>query len=158
MSLLEANWKNTVEFTPIVKSGKVIKVYDCDTITIACKIPYLTEIPESDTIYRFHIRLIGIDSAEIKSKDKDEKYVAILARDKLSELILNKNVILKNQSSDKYGRILANVYLIQDSSLDNESLDICKWTLSNRYAVPYDGGKKNSPNNWRIYLETGLIK
>ena len=179
MSLTDANWNNTIEFIPIVNGGKVIKVYDCDTITIACKIPYLSELHESNIIYRFHVRLLGIDSPEIKSKDKDEKYVAVLARDKLSNLILNKYVILKNQSTDKYGLILADVYLdksyykdnvlssvfdINDDTLDindkkiyyfNKSLN--NWALDNRYAVKYDGGKKNSPDNWRNYLESHPI-
>ena len=40
ISLADANWKNTTEFVPLVTEGKVIKVYDCDTITIATKFPY----------------------------------------------------------------------------------------------------------------------
>ena len=93
-SIAEANWKNTVEFVPLVTDGKVIKVYDYDTITIATKIPYRPDLPESNIMYRFHIRLNGIDTPEMKSSNEDEKSIACLAQKTLSELIMNKNVTL----------------------------------------------------------------
>ena len=95
-SLEDATWKNTTEFVPLVTEGKVIKVYDCDTITVATKFPYLTTLNESNTIYRFHIRLLGIDTPEMKTKNEDEKSIAHMAQKTLSDLILNKNVSLKN--------------------------------------------------------------
>ena len=80
ISLADANWKNTVEFVPLVTEGKVIKVYDCDTITIATKFPYLTALNESNIMYRFHVRLLGIDTPEMKTKNADEKSIAQLAQ------------------------------------------------------------------------------
>lgn len=44
ISLEEANWKNTVEFVPLVTEDKVIKVYDCDTITICNQISIFSHI------------------------------------------------------------------------------------------------------------------
>ena len=70
------NWNDTIEFTYPITSGHVIKVYDGDTITIASKMPY-----ENSSLFRFNVRLNGIDTPEIKSKDKNEKALAILARD-----------------------------------------------------------------------------
>ena len=52
-----ATWANTVAFVPPVTSGKVIKVYDGDTITIATKLPI-----NKSPIYKFQVRLTGIDS------------------------------------------------------------------------------------------------
>jgi endonuclease YncB( thermonuclease family) len=149
--LLEnANWKNTIEFVPLITKGKVIKVYDSDTITIASKIPYLTTLNESNIMYRFHVRLLGIDTPEMTSKDEDEKSIAHLAQKSLSDLILNKNVTLKNTLIDKYGRILANVYTEDDIELSN-------WALTCRFAVSYDGGTKKSPKSWSEYYKTGNI-
>lgn len=145
----EISWANTVEFVPIVNGGKVIKVYDCDTITIACKIPYSETIAESNIVYRFHIRLLGIDSPEIKSRDANDKTIAILARDRLSMMILHKNVTLKNKSIDKYGRILANV-------VTEDGIDLSSWALRERYAVPYNGGAKVRPKDWVIFHELGF--
>ena len=150
ISLADANWKNTVEFVPLVTEGKVIKVYDCDTITIATKFPYLTTLNESNIMYRFHVRLLGIDTPEMKTKNADEKSIAQLAQKTLSDLILNKNVTLKNTSLDKYGRILANVYT-------ENGVELSSWAITSRFAVSYDGGTKKSPISWGEYYKTGSI-
>jgi endonuclease YncB( thermonuclease family) len=123
------NWNDTIEFTYPITSGHVIKVYDGDTITIASKMPY-----ENSSLFRFNVRLNGIDTPEIKSKHKSEKSLAILARDSLSQLIMNKNVTLQNVKNEKYGRILADVYL--------DDLHINKWMIDQQFAVEYDGKTK----------------
>ena len=102
----EIQWRETIPFIPPIENGQVIKVYDGDTITIATRLPY-----KDSPLYRFPIRLKGIDSAEIKSKNVIEKNNAMIARDVLSELILHKTVIIKNIENEKYGRILADVYV-----------------------------------------------
>jgi len=150
ISLADATWKNTTEFVPLVTEGKVIKVYDCDTITIASKVPYLSEVNESNIMYRFHVRLLGIDTPEMKTKNEAEKSIAHLAQKTLSDLILNKNVSLTNTSLDKYGRILANVYTEQ-------GVELSKWAIDNRFAVLYDGGTKKPPKSWSDYYKTGNV-
>jgi len=84
--------------------------------------------------------LNGIDAAEIKGKTANEKRIAIESRDKLNELIYGKMIHLKNISTEKYGRILADVYL--------DDLHVNKWMIDNSLAVPYDGGTKNRPVEW----------
>jgi len=128
-------YKDAIPFIPPVTGGKVIKVYDGDTITIASKLPLI-----NSPVYRFSVRLSGIDSAEIKGKTFAEKEAAVQARDALRELIMGKMVTLKGVSTEKYGRVLATVYL--------GNLNICEWMLENKYAVPYDGGTKNRPTEW----------
>ena len=150
ISLKDANWKNTVEFVPLVTEGKVIKVYDCDTITIATKFPYLTTLNESNIMYRFHVRLLGIDTPEMKTKNEDEKAIAHMAQKSLSDLILNKLVTLKNTSIDKYGRILANVYI-------ENGIELSSWAIEKRYAVSYGGGTKNPPKCWSDYYKNGNL-
>ena len=122
-------WDDTIEFTYPITSGHVIKVYDGDTITIASKMPY-----ENSPLFRFSVRLDGIDTPEIKSKDKNEKALSILARDALSQLIMHKNVTLTNVKNEKYGRILADVFL--------DSLHLNKWMIEQKFAVEYDGKTK----------------
>ena len=58
-------WKDTIPFIPPISGGVVIKVYDGDTITIASKLPY-----KKSPLYRFSVRLNGIDSPEIKGVSK----------------------------------------------------------------------------------------
>lgn len=138
--------EDTVEFTFPITGGRVIKCYDADTITIASKLPY-----DASPMYRLSVRLNGIDTPEIKGKgvSDEEKEVAKQARDFVSNLVLNKYVRLENIESEKYGRILADVY-IGDIHL-NELL------LKERYAVKYDGGTKQKPSSWVIYKNIGVM-
>ena len=138
------SWSDTVVFVPPIEKGICIKVYDGDTITIASKLPY-----ESSLVYRFSVRLNGIDCPEIKGKSEDEKECAILAKKEVSDLVLNKIVILKNITTEKYGRILADVYV--------GDVHINEYILSKRLAVKYDGGTKISPKSWLKYYHSGEL-
>ena len=52
---------------------------------------------------------------------------------------MDKDVYLKNVKNEKYGRLLCDVYL------ENESLN--QWMLDERYEVKYDGGTKIVQNH-----------
>lgn len=142
----DIHWEDTSVFTYPVKGGRVIKVYDGDTITIASKLPI-----EKSPIYRFSVRLNGIDTPEMKGAGvtEEEKNAAHQAQVFVSDLILNKYVRLENIQNEKYGRILADVY-IGDIHL-NELL------LKERYAIPYNGGTKIKPDTWLKYKLTGEL-
>ena len=143
LDMEDITWDDTVPFTFPIKGGKVIKVYDGDTLIIASKLPY-----KNSPIYRLSVRLNGIDTPEMKGKDisDEERIAAKNARDFVSNLVLNKYVKLENISNEKYGRILADVYY-KDIHL-NELL------LKEKYAVPYDGGTKTKPDSWLQYKNT----
>ncbi len=141
----DLNVKELPVFIPPINSGRVIKVYDGDTITVASKIPNL----KNSQIYKFSVRLNGIDTPEIKGSNEDEKNIAIKARDALSKKIMDKDVYLKNVKTEKYGRLLCDVYL------GNESLN--QWMLDQRYAVKYDGGTKNCPISWEKYYNNNNL-
>jgi endonuclease YncB( thermonuclease family) len=64
-------WEDTIPFKPPITGGRVIKVYDGDTITVASKLPY-----RKSPLYRWSVRIRGIDCPEMKSHDKNEKLVA----------------------------------------------------------------------------------
>jgi endonuclease YncB( thermonuclease family) len=66
---------------------------------------------DASPLYRLSVRLNGIDTPEIKGKNDDEKEAAKAARNALSNLIYGKQIRLENIKSEKYGRILADVYL-----------------------------------------------
>ena len=138
--LANATWQNTAPFIPKVTYGKVIKVYDGDTITVAAR-PYKSESP-----CRFSIRLSGIDCPEIRSRDQGERDAAVLVKNRLSDLILEKYVSLYNVKIDKYGRLLCDVY--------HGQIHVNNWLLNSRLAVTYDGGKKMPPENWLDYISS----
>ena len=126
------SWGETVPFISPIREGQVIKVYDGDTITIAAYMPYSdgTDSP----LFRFSVRLNGIDTPEIKGHSEEEKKAAKVSRAALNEKLLHRVVTLKNVQTEKYGRILADVYL--------DELHINQWMIDNKYAVKYDGGTK----------------
>ena len=137
-NLENVNYKDTIPFVAPVTSGKVIKVYDGDTITIASKLPI-----RNSPVYRFSVRLNGIDTPEMRTKNQNEKEIAQKAQLYLSGLIMNKTVLLKDVQTEKYGRLLAEVYI--------GKTHINKNMIANRYAVKYDGGTKQTPDDWKEY-------
>ena len=140
-------WEDTVQFTFPITGGQVIKFYDGDTIKIATRLPF-NESP----LYRLSVRLNGIDCPEIKGKDvsDEEKAAAIITKDYVSSLILHKYVKLENIQNEKYGRVLADVYI--------NDLHLNGLLISQGYAVKYDGGTKHKPVSWTEYRIQKLDK
>jgi endonuclease YncB( thermonuclease family) len=131
--LQNIDYKSANSFYHNITYCKCIKVYDGDTITIASII--------NNTIYKFPVRLMGIDAPEIKGETINEKNKAIISRNELRNKILNKIIRIQViQEHEKWGRILARVYL------DDE--DICQWLLDNNLAIPYSGKTKIKPIEW----------
>ena len=144
--IVEWTWKTTKPFVAPVTSGKCIKVYDGDTITVATRLQFDRNVNKAlaDTVFRFAVRLAGIDCPEIKGKTVTEKARALVARDELKKKILDKRVILKNVTTEKYGRLLADVYVVENG----REVWLNKWMLDNGHAVFYDGGTKKIPEEW----------
>ena len=126
---------NTKMYIPDIHYGKVIKVYDGDTITIATQLYNGSLVPKKE-MYKFNVRLSGIDTPEIKTSNVVEHEHAIVARDALLTLVMGKVVRLENISYDKYGRILCKIFL--------DDLNICDWMVEHKYAVVYNGGTKHT--------------
>ena len=124
-------FKNLSHFYPEITKGRVIKVYDGDSITIAARIPNL----KGKQIFKFNIRLNRIDTPEIKTKNDTEKAYGLVIREYLNEKIMNKMVDIEIIKTDKYGRYLAEIFYKKEN--------INTWLIDNRYAVEYFGGKKN---------------
>lgn len=115
----------------------VTDVYDGDTITVAF------QLCPTIGIRRFKVRLNGIDTPELKPPKAMEAALrkrhidrAKEARDVVRNLILHQYVTLYTDDFDKYGRVLAKVYVNDDVP------DLSRWMLKNGYALPYDGKTK----------------
>lgn len=126
--------------------GRVVQIHDGDTLTII--------IPVFTTLFKFSVRLAGIDTCEMTSKNETTKELAIKAKKRLLELVtattspidimeikryLMENIVLvyvKCQDFDKYGRLLAEVSKEKDSELFSNIL------LTEKLAYSYDGKKK----------------
>lgn len=129
-------------YVPLVYEGIVTSVYDGDTITIA---GYTVGDPK---LYRFSVRLLGIDCPEIRGKSAGEKRVAGLAKAEVEQLCLGRHVRLSEHAQEKYGRLLARIRVA--------GVDLSDHLLSKRLAVPYEGKTKSVPNDWEEYA--GLSK
>ena len=113
------------------KIEKIISVYDGDTFR--ADIRGLPDIIGKNIA----IRILGIDTPEIKGKCEEEKIVAIKARDFARKALFNaKTITLKNLKRDKYFRLLADVYF--------DDTDLADALLVNNLAVKYSGKKKSS--------------
>lgn len=112
---------------------KVLKNYDGDTLTV--------DIPGVPALIgkKISVRIFGIDTPEVKTKDRCEKEAGRIAKNLVSNTLKNaKSVELHNVQRDKYFRILADV-MVDGSSLK----DIL---LKNNLAYEYDGGTKQHPD------------
>ncbi len=126
-----------VEYIPT--SGVVVSVYDGDTFTLAV---WNNEIQKWT---KWPVRVARIDCAEMRTKNQNEKQIALKAKTFVEERILHKRVELKNVAREKYGRILADVFVASGTKSINDLL------LEQRLAVPYDGGTKRIPDDWVAY-------
>ena len=118
-------------FEDRVCQGKVVNVYDGDTVKIVFP---LTDL-EPERLYRWNCRLINVDTPEIRTKNLKEKEYGKQVRDKLREKILNNIVEVHCKDFDKYGRLLVEIVY--------ENVNINNWLIDNNYAKVYDGGKKS---------------
>jgi len=125
---MTTNWDEAVEFSfkNETKEAKVLSVYDGDTITVA--------FPFGDKMFRWNCRLIGVDTPELRTRNKQEKEFGYQVRDNLRNRILKQIVKLECGDFDKYGRLLVKVY--KDDECMND------WLIDNGYAFVYDGGTK----------------
>lgn len=148
LSVSDIDFKDTVPFVPPVHGGYVVKVYDGDTITIATKLPIIPV--DQQPVYRFSVRLNGIDTPEMKGSDDEEKECARRAKEFMIENVMNKQVKLEDVQLEKYGRLLATVI-----SPDNKNMN--ELMVQKRYAVKYDGGTKICPKSWQRYYDNGSL-
>ena len=118
---------------------KVIDVYDADTITVA--------IPFHNKIYKVKCRLLGIDSAEKRTKNLAEKTVSLEATKWLSDLIKDKIIWIKCGDWGKYGgRVLGTIYMNKENLEKDESIN--KLVVEKGYAYEYNGNKKKKFEEW----------
>jgi len=112
---------------------KYLKNYDGDTVTF--------EIPGVHPLLgkKISIRVAGVDTPEVRTKDKCEKAKARTAKRLVSNELKNaKSIELRNVSRGKYFRIVAEIHY------DGKNLkDIL---IKNDLAYLYDGGKKLTVN------------
>jgi micrococcal nuclease len=124
----------------IICECKVVSVYDADTVTVA--------LNWNGVYYKIRCRLLGIDSAEKRTKNLEEKKVALKATEWVASNIENKNIWIKCNKWGKYGgRMLGTLYLNKED-LDNDN-SFNEQIIQEGYAYSYNGKKKKTKfENW----------
>lgn len=107
--------------------AKIINVVDGDTIDVIIDLGFYVTTEQ-------RMRLNGLDTPELNSKDEIERSLAQIAK-----IYLNTwkglDVTIKSYKKDKYGRFLADVY-------DKNGIFLNKALIDLGYAVPYFGGPR----------------
>ena len=128
-------YENTDPYLPRIRAGKVVRVYDGDTLHLAFR-------TSRWRTSRMRVRLAGFDCAELRTADPDEKCVALRSKRLLEEQVLHTIVTLHQPLRwDKYGRLLADLSTPRIPS-------ICAWMVEHADGIPYDGGTK-ARVDWR---------
>lgn len=74
------------------------------------------------------VRMLDIDTRELRSKDASDKRLAYEAKDYMTDRITGKEVIIYSINEDVFGRILAIVYLgnecLNDTLLENGMAEV----------------------------------
>lgn len=114
------------------RKAKVIEIYDGDSCTIAMWVGFQR--------YSFKLRLFGIDTPELRTKNTAEKEAGYKAKDYLCGLILGKKVnIVFAEKEEKFGRLLGTIYL--------KGKNINQMMVTAGHAKEYFGGKKEEYSN-----------
>lgn len=122
-------YENTPAYLPRIRCGKVVRVYDGDTLHLVFRTSWRQA-------RRIRVRLAGFDCAEMRSSDPSERAVALRSKQRLERQVLGRIVTLHQPLKwDKYGRLLAD--------LSTPSLpSVCDWMIQHGDGIPYDGGTK----------------
>lgn len=113
---------------------KLNRVIDGDTIVADIDLGFDVWLKDQ------YIRLSGVDTPELKSKDKLHRAAGLLAKTKLTEFLSSaRGLLLKSENfqpeDDKYGRILGTIITDRDEIVNH-------YLLNNRYGVVYNGQNK----------------
>jgi len=132
--------------------GRLVDIIDGDSLSII--------LPIYDNYFKFNVRLNGIDTSELHSDNSDLRHFAENAKNELVKLITLSDNLTKNEirevldkkltivwveclEFDKYGRLLANVYCLNQKT-NNYDICLSQYLLDNKWAYEYNGGKKLS--------------
>jgi micrococcal nuclease len=107
------------------KIKKIERVIDGDTVDVSIDLGFSITIKQ-------RVRLKGINAAETKTVNLEEKAKGLVAKEWLKkELSREGEWVIETAKEDKYGRILGTLYLVGDPVTVNERM------LNEGVAVPY---------------------
>ena len=111
-------------------NAEITSVYDGDTVTATIDLGFNLYTANAK------IRLIGINTPELRGGTEATKAAGLAARDYVRERILNKHVRIISRKKGKYGRYLAEIYELNAyGEAIHQSLN--EQLIVQGHAVPY---------------------
>jgi len=112
-----------------IYKAKCERVVDGDTIDATIDLGF-------DTWKKIRIRLVGVNAAESRTRDLEEKVRGLAAKQFVKDILIkhNNEFILHSQGVGKYGRCLGNIFLGDQNVND--------LMINEGHAVAYHGGKR----------------
>ncbi len=127
LTITDAAWSEGSQAAlPGPIQARVLDVVDGDTLKVRARI-WLNQDVETN------VRIVGVDTPELRGKCEEEKRRARAARDYLAATIGDTPVLLKQVQADKFGnRVLARVEL-------SNGADLAQRLIAEGHARPYRG-------------------
>ena len=128
---------------------KITRVVDGDTVDADVDLGF-------DIFVKDRIRLMGIDTPESRTRNKAEKKLGLLAKERLKALCKQHkgNIILKTskEGKGKFGRILGSIYANGSEITFNDIL------IAEGHARKYYGGSKGELGEWVTEINGKLMR
>ena len=115
---------------------KIVKVIDGDTTDVDIDLGF------GIWMHKERIRLLGIDTPESRTRDKEEKKYGLAAKKYLTEMLNDEGGIVlktKKDAEGKFGRILGELW----RTTDNADKSINQYLVDEHHAVQYYGQSKD---------------
>ena len=108
--------------------AKLDRIIDGDTIDVTIDLGF-------DVHIKSRIRLYGINTPETRTRDLEEKKRGFAAKERLEELLFNRNLILqsKEYNKGKYGRVLGVIIVVNPEGRVNINEQLLEEGHAERY-------------------------
>ena len=131
--------------------GKVTRVGDGDTVDSILDLGV-------NIHHSCRVRLLGIDTPESRTRDREEKARGLLSKQALKDLLSDKDFVIKThkkKAKGKFGRVLGELW-IAEKNINKEMIEL-------GYAVEYYGQSKEDikdahQKNKQLLIERGLYE
>jgi len=131
--------------------GKVTRVVDGDTVDCILDLGF-------NIHHSCRVRLLGIDTPESRTRDREEKARGLLSKQALEDLLTDKDFVIKThkkKAKGKFGRVLGELW-IAEKNINKEMIEL-------GYAVEYYGQSKEDikdahQKNKQLLIERGLYE
>ena len=110
---------------------KINRIVDGDTIDVMIHLGFNTHVKR-------RIRMYGINAPESRTRDLEEKARGLASKERLTEMLEDKDIIMKSHGKGKYGRVLGELFVEKE----NEYISVYDLLVKEGFAKEYFGGKR----------------